>query len=118
MPNEIGGKIEDILTRKPIIITVNEFNEASYTKFCNDFDLALNSAQPFIPINIDSFGGEIYSLLGMVNLIKNSSKPIYTFISTKGMSCGSVLFTCGVKRFIAPYSTLLIHDAGTATWVK
>lgn len=109
--NKIKGKIEDIIGL-PKIVSVNKFDEASAAKFFADMTEAENSNQDIIPIVIDSFGGQVYSLFAMIDCIKASKKKIATISIGKSMSCGSVLLSCGHEgfRFSSPMSTILIHD--------
>lgn len=102
----------DSLVKEPKSVIVRDFNEESFKKFNTDFDDAYNTGQNIIPIVIDSYGGEVYSLLGMVSIIQSSKIPIATILMSKAMSCGAVLFSCGWKgmRYISKYSTIMIHD--------
>ena len=97
----------------PVIITVQEFTEESYTIFRKDFNNALNTNQPFIPIIIDSYGGQAYSLLAMIDIINASTKPVYTIAQSKIMSCAAILFSAGERRYISPNATVLIHDVAS-----
>jgi ATP-dependent Clp protease protease subunit len=100
----------DCLVNPPHIVRVSKFNEEAYNKFQSDMEKALNTGQSFIPIVIDSYGGEVYSLMGMVDTIENCPVPVYTMIQSKAMSCGSVLFACGEKRFISRRGKIMIHQ--------
>jgi ATP-dependent Clp protease protease subunit len=101
-------------------ILVNEFSEFGVRSFKADFDELRNSNLPIIPIVIDSYGGEIYSLLAMLDIISVSDRPIATISIGKAMSCGSILLACGTKgfRFVGPHSTVMIHDAATYSFGK
>lgn len=101
-------------------ILVNEFSEFGVRCFKSDFDSLRNSNLPIIPIIIDSFGGEIYSLLAMLDIMVASDRPIATIAMGKAMSCGSILLACGSSgfRFIGPHSTVMIHDAGSVSFGK
>jgi ATP-dependent Clp protease protease subunit len=97
----------------PSLIIINSFDESGYIKFMNDFNMFTSFNPSIIPIVIDSYGGEAYSLMGMVSIIKNSAIPIVTIMETKAMSCGAVLFSCGHERYMSKYSTILIHDVSS-----
>lgn len=113
---QIKGKVDDLIDF-PKTILVNEFTEASAKQFYVDMSIAENSKQEIIPIVIDSFGGQVYSLLSMIDCIRSSKKKIATVSLGKSMSCGAILFSCGSEgfRFISPFSTLMIHDI--SSWV-
>ena len=101
-------------------ILVNEFTEFGVKSFKTDFDELNSSLMPIIPIFIDSFGGEIYSLLAMLDIMSTSTKPLATIALGKAMSCGSILLACGTPkfRFVGPHSTVMIHDAATFSFGK
>jgi ATP-dependent Clp protease protease subunit len=109
-----------LLYRSPITVTVNKFNEESANQFKNDMIKAQNSGQKIIPIEIDSYGGEVYSLLKMIDVIKASSVPVATICIGKAMSCGAILLTFGAEghRYMAPSSTVMIHDVSSGSWGK
>ncbi|CAB4141191.1 ClpP Protease subunit of ATP-dependent Clp proteases [uncultured Caudovirales phage] len=112
-----------VMSNEPKIknaILVNEFSEYGVKLFKTDFDELNSSPMPIIPIFIDSFGGEIYSLLAMLDIMSTSVKPIATIALGKAMSCGSILLACGSPkfRFVGPHSTVMIHDAATFSFGK
>lgn len=103
------------LRKAPVIITVNEFTEKSAKEFRTQIAQAHNTGQKVIPVVIDSYGGEAYSLLSMISTIKHSELPIATIVEGKAMSCGSLLFSFGTEkyRFMDPDATLMIHDVAS-----
>ena len=105
----------DCFNQLPVVIKVTEFNDTAYGKFSEQFELAHNTGQSVIPIVIDSYGGYVYSLMGMVSLIKNTDIPVATIFASKSMSCGAVLFSCGTEgmRYISPYATLMVHSVSS-----
>ena len=64
------------LRRQPVIIRVNKFDEASAKEFATRMAMAHNTGQKVIPIIIDSYGGQVYSLMSMIASIKSSELPI------------------------------------------
>jgi ATP-dependent Clp protease, protease subunit len=67
-----------------------------------------------IKVIVDSYGGNIYCGLLLVNTIENSETPIHTYCYSKAMSMGFITFAVGHKRFASPNATLMYHDAGTS----
>ena len=100
------------LHRNPIMIRVNKFDEDSAKDFSDKMAIAHNTGQKVIPIIIDSYGGQVYSLLSMISEIKNSEIPVATIIQGKAMSCGAILFSFGEDglRFMDKDATVMIHD--------
>lgn len=106
------------ICKVPVSITVNKFDEAAEKQFAIDLELAENTKQSVIPIYIHSFGGQVYSLLSMIDILKQSKKPIVTICSSKSMSCGAILFSCGKQRFMSPNATIMIHDVSSMAFGK
>lgn len=118
---EHGSNILELqLRHNPVIIRVNEFNEQSASDFSKQIGLAHNTGQDVIPIVIDSYGGQVYSLMSMIASIKASTLPIATIVEGKAMSCGVLLASCGTKgyRYVTEDATLMIHDVSSMQYGK
>lgn len=111
---------DDFTLRKPVTITINEFDEKATKDFFISCEEALETGQNLIPVIIDSFGGEVYSLLAMVDCIKQSKIPIMTICSGKACSCGSILLSCGHPgyRYANPNSSIMVHDVSSVIYGK
>jgi ATP-dependent Clp endopeptidase proteolytic subunit ClpP len=105
----------NIQINKPKFLIVNDFCEEANNGFTMAFNHIVNDPQPFIPIHIDSFGGDVLTLFSMLDMIEACGKPVITSVSSKAMSCGSALLSAGTKgyRFASPRATILIHEAST-----
>ena len=117
----ISTYIKEVELRKnPIIVRVNKFDEESSAKFVTEIAAAHNTGQKIIPVIIDSYGGEVYSLMTMIAAVKDAEVPIAMVIEGKAMSCGAVLFSFGEEglRFMDPNATLMIHDVSSMGWGK
>ena len=108
------------LRKSPVIIRVNKFNEESAKKFIDSMAAAHNTGQNIIPVVIDSYGGEVYSLMAMIAAINDAELPVATIVEGKAMSCGAILFSCGEEglRFMDRNATLMIHDVSSMEWGK
>jgi ATP-dependent Clp endopeptidase proteolytic subunit ClpP len=108
------------LRANPVIIRVNKFDEQSAAEFANKMASAHNTGQKVIPVVIDSYGGQVYSLMSMIASIKSSELPVATIVEGKAMSCGVILFSCGTEgyRYISDDATLMIHDVSSMAWGK
>ena len=119
--SKVSPLIKDVELRKPpIIIRVNKFDETAANKFHQQIAQAHNTGQSVIPVVIDSYGGQVYSLMSMVAAIETSEMPVATIVEGKAMSCGAVLLTCGEEgmRFADPNATIMIHDVSSGGWGK
>jgi len=118
---EISGLIKEIELRKqPVIVRVNKFDEESAQKFSDSIAQAHNTGQKVIPVVIDSYGGQVYSLMSMISAIKHAELPIATIVEGKAMSCGAVLLTFGDEgmRFADSDATIMIHDVSSGAHGK
>lgn len=108
------------LRHAPVVIRVVDFTEAAAKEFAVDMARAHETGQPVIPIIIDSYGGQVYSLMAMISEIRHAELPIATIIEGKAMSCGAILSTFGTKgmRYMDPDATLMIHDVSSFAWGK
>ena len=119
--SKISPLIKEVELRKsPVIIRVNKFNEESAKKFSEEMAAAHNTGQKVIPVVIDSYGGQVYSLMSMIGAIKHAELPVATIVEGKAMSCGAVLFTFGEEgmRFMDQNATVMIHDVSSMDWGK
>ena len=104
----------------PVSIRVRKFDEPSAKEFSSLVSKAQNTGQPVLPIIIDSYGGQVYSLMSMISDIKHSRVPVATIVQGKAMSCGAILFSFGAEgmRYMDPDATLMIHDVSSMEYGK
>ncbi len=100
------------LRSNAVVIRVNKFDEDSAKSFCQQMSSAQSTGQPVIPVVIDSYGGQVYSLMTMIDAIKASRVPVATIVEGKAMSCGAALLSFGSEgmRFAGSHSTIMIHE--------
>tara|TARA_Y100000310_G_C20377232_1_gene666317 strand:- start:175 stop:777 length:603 start_codon:yes stop_codon:yes gene_type:complete len=113
---KISSLIKEVELRKPpIIVTVNKFDEKSAKEFQQQVAQAHNTGQRIIPVIIDSYGGQVYSLMSMISAINHAELPVATIVEGKAMSCGAILFSFGEQglRFMDPDATVMIHDVSS-----
>lgn len=118
---EISPLIKEVELRKsPVIVTVNKFDEKAAKDFNQQIAQAHNTGQKVIPVVIDSYGGQVYSLMSMISAIKHSEIPVATIVEGKAMSCGAILFSFGEQglRFMDPDATVMIHDVSSMEYGK
>lgn len=63
-----------------------------------------------IKIYINSYGGNLYDMWSLIDIILNSKTPIYTYCKGYAMSAGFKIFLAGHKRFVSKHATLLYHQ--------
>ena len=87
---------------------VNELIQAIYD--INDEDAKKTTVEP-IKLIINSFGGELYSGLALVDVIDNSQTPIYTVCHGSAMSMALIVYAAGHHRLASKYATFMYHEA-------
>ena len=104
----------------PTIIRVRKFDDPAAKEFSNLMMRAQNTGQPVVPVIIDSYGGQVYSLMSMISDIRPSKVPVATIVQGKAMSCGAILFSFGAdgRRYMDPDATVMIHDVSSMNWGK
>lgn len=113
----IRGKHEELI-QQPVVVRVRKFDEDAAKTFGEEMEKAHLTGQPVIPVVIDSYGGQVYSLLDMIAQVQSAKLPVVTVLEGKGMSCGAMLFAMGQQRYMAPHSTLMLHDVSSGNWGK
>ena len=113
-------KERELIDSLPTIIRVRKFTEDAAKVFSETMTKAQNTGQPVVPVIIDSYGGQVYSLMSMISDIKHSKIPVATIAQGKAMSCGAILFSFGTEghRYMDPDATLMIHDVSSMGWGK
>lgn len=71
-----------------------------------------------IIININSPGGEVAQLLGLVDLLESMPAPVITRAYGSVCSCGFVLFCMGDERYVGNNASLMYHELSYGTWGK
>jgi ATP-dependent Clp protease protease subunit len=102
------------------VITLNDIDGESVNEIIqtiyeiNDEDVKKTIVEP-IKLIINSFGGELYSGLALVDTIDNSLTPVHTICHGSAMSMALVVFAAGHKRFASKYATFMYHEASYET---
>lgn len=72
-----------------------------------------------IDIEFVSYGGDVYTSLGIFDRLVMSTVPVHMYVYGPCMSGGSIILQAATKRFISPNSKLMLHygfteDEGTS----
>lgn len=115
----IKPKMEDLIDL-PVVVKVIKFDDDAVKEFFSEMQKAFCGPQPVVPVLIDSYGGGVYEMLAMADIIKSSPKPVSTIAIGKTMSAGATLFSFGTKgyRYAAPTATFMVHEVSNWSWGK
>jgi len=98
------------------MVWVTDFDSDAVIRFYDKFmELEKDQECQIIPVFINSYGGEVYALTAIRDLIKSSHKPVATIGVGMAMSCGASLLAAGTKgyRFAAKDMHILIHQVSS-----
>lgn len=102
---------DEAVSRRQIHI-IDEITDASFEQVKNLYD-ELVELDPNEPIHfvVGSAGGDVRSMLGMMNLVLLSKTPCYTYLMGETCSAGAWFYLCGHKRFAAntPFISFMLH---------
>ena len=89
------------------IILINDHDE--YLRKVHAVNNTVYNPEP-IKVYIDSYGGVVYQILGLISVIEKSVTPVHTIVTGCAISCGFVLLVSGHKRFAYKHSTMMYHQ--------
>ena len=73
-------------------------------------ELYKNRERKPIRLFINSYGGNVYDGLALVDIIRRSKTPVHTVCSGSCMSMALWVWLFGARRFIGEAATLMFHD--------
>ena len=88
--------------------TINEIIQDIYE--INEEDVKKQTVEP-IKLIINSFGGEVFSGLALIDVIDTSQTPIHTICHGTAMSMALIVYAAGHVRYASKYSTFMYHEA-------
>ncbi len=108
---------------KRCVYLIGNVDEESSEEFIKTlFKLELEGPEKDIVVVIDSYGGYVHSMWGMIDTMNLLSCPIHTLTVGKAMSAGAMVLLNGAKgkRYIAPNASIMLHQlsagiSGTAS---
>lgn len=109
-------EISDIVDL-PKLIYVSEINEKSARRFRKQVFDAIREENKAIVIEIDSYGGDVSSVLSMIDTLKYFEGIICTHATGKAMSAAVFLLASGTKnyRFADKSTSFMLHEVSSAT---
>jgi ATP-dependent Clp protease protease subunit len=89
-------------------IEINQIIQDIYE--INAEDAKKQTVEP-IKLIINSFGGEVFSGLALIDVIDSSQTPIHTICHGTAMSMALIIYAAGHHRIASKYSTFMYHEA-------
>jgi ATP-dependent Clp protease protease subunit len=84
----------------------------------------VENAKDPISVIIDSFGGDVYSTLGIIDFMENLDVPVNTIARGRCMSAAAIILACGTgDRMASKRTSLMLHNSsggstGTAREIR
>jgi len=103
----------DELFSKRIILIDKEITEELCGEWIGKIALLdLKGAKTKKPIIllVNTYGGDAYAAMGVMDVIKNCVCPVITVCIGVAMSGGSVILGSGTKRYAVPNSRIMVHQ--------
>ena len=99
------------------IITLGEISDESACEIIgliyeinNEDKAKLAENRDPIKFILNSFGGNVYDGMGIVDAIENSVTPIHMYIHGQAQSMGFAIATCGHYRYATKRTTFMYHE--------
>jgi ATP-dependent Clp protease protease subunit len=89
-------------------IEINQIIQDIYE--INNEDAKRQTVEP-IKLIINSFGGEVFSGLALIDVIDNSQTPIHTICHGTAMSMALIIYAAGHHRIASKYATFMYHES-------
>jgi ATP-dependent Clp protease protease subunit len=98
------------LLQNRILFLDKDFDEPNCCDvIANIIALNIISKKPIILL-INSKGGEVFSMFGLIDVIESSISPIYTVCIGAAISAAADVLISGHKRFALPNTTIMTHE--------
>lgn len=97
------------------IFFFDDFNDYTAEFLIKDLAIAAK-ADKDIRLIINSPGGSVTSLLSIIDSINLIDMNLETVCIGQAASAGSVLFSCGKKRYITKNARILLHQVSGGAW--
>lgn len=93
------------------ILAIEEVDRKGLEKFRN---YTINP----IRLYVQSFGGSIYDMWSLIDIIEASQTPIITYCTGYCMSAAALIFLAGHIRVMYKHSTIMFHQMTAGYWAK
>lgn len=97
----------------PYALNITNFYDYDVKQVIDTIAKAKAEKQTVLPIVVNSFGGEVYGCLRMVDALKASGMKLVTILNGYAMSAGSIIFAIGEERYMSENSTIMIHEVSS-----
>jgi len=111
----VKARGEDLLIEQPQVFTLTRFTDEACEKLHEVINKANDLGQDVLPVIVDSYGGSVYTLLHVIDMLKGCGMPVATFVAGKAMSAGAILAGLGTPglRFASPNATFMLHEVSS-----
>lgn len=103
-----------------IIFIDDDIDSKSYSEVVKKLVEFENISHEPIFAHISSFGGSVYDMLGIIDVLEAAISPIITICSGKAMSAAVPILACGTPgmRKMGKYATVMLHEVASFGYGK
>lgn len=98
------------------LFLLDEIYEDSIRAIVQGLKLLESAGNDTIEIYIGTYGGDIYDMFCLYDVIRDSKCHIKTVGVGKVMSAGPLLVTAGDERLCYPHTTFMVHEIAWSSW--
>jgi ATP-dependent Clp protease protease subunit len=111
----VRKSVTDLLGQEPITVVIDKIQGDIAKNLAEQIVKIRQLGQPFIPVLIDSYGGDVYTALGIRSQLLATGLPLISYCPSKAMSAAAFLTACMTRgyRYAAPAATFMIHDVSS-----
>lgn len=80
--------------------------------------LGVEDMKPVCHFHLSTLGGEVLPSLAVVDTIRNMTSKVYTYVDGQVASAGTLISTCGDKRYMGKHAHFLIHQLSGGMYGK
>jgi ATP-dependent Clp protease, protease subunit len=96
--------------KERVVYLTDEINEGSLELIQKAFDEFDKEKDKPVKIEISSFGGSVYDMLGIIDRIKASPCRVITRGFGKIMSAATFILAAGDERYVGAHSWVMVHQ--------
>ena len=113
---KVSAISDDKFLENRIVFMQGDFDEKSCNKLARELlYLSVKDEKKDVTIYIDSYGGDAYGLLNILNILDAAPYKVTTVAMGKAMSAGACLLLYGKPRIAYRNSRIMLHELAYCT---
>ena len=101
---------EKLLLDRRIVFITSEITELSAQEVIENLKILDSLSNKPVELILNSAGGDVFSSLGIIDIIGTLRSDVHTYIVGQSASCAGMISVCGKRRFITKNSFFMAHE--------